>query len=262
MVLVVIAECANHEGAEAWPSVETIAERAGVSLSTVHRCVDRLKELGELEVSYKSARNGCNRYRVRLEALTPSQDATVSDRHSVIDAAGPSQSETETLSRVTPEPSLIVREPSTARAGGGGGLSEESMTAVLATLRRCERFTGNETNIRNQVVLAVESHAAGLAPAERDQLAREAAALAVRWGLKDDWKEDDAGAAFAIACRTVAKRGPDHRDVRERRAKALRDLAGISKLECRDCGTEIPAGKGAFCRSCEDKRFGTEEDAA
>jgi hypothetical protein len=66
MVMVVIAECADHDGANAWPAIETIAKRANVDRSTVHRALKRLSESGELKVEYKAGPHGCNLYEVTL----------------------------------------------------------------------------------------------------------------------------------------------------------------------------------------------------
>lgn len=113
MVLVVIAECANHDGSEAWPAVETIAHRAGISRASVFRQIKALTELGELEVESKGGRSGCNRYRVTVQEASEegSQVETVSDRDSLSSETGPSHSRSETVSRVRPEPSGTTQEP-------------------------------------------------------------------------------------------------------------------------------------------------------
>jgi helix-turn-helix protein len=109
MVLVVIAECANHEGSDAWPAVETIAHRAGISRASVYRQLKTLAELGELEVDSKGGKHGCNRYRVTL--IGGAQDATVSDRDSLTGDTEPSHSGSKTVSPVRPEPSEPSEEP-------------------------------------------------------------------------------------------------------------------------------------------------------
>lgn len=68
LVLLAIADSANDHGAEAWPSLSTIAAKAGVDRRTVSRSLTRLVELGELERLRSggiSARGGVsNSYRV------------------------------------------------------------------------------------------------------------------------------------------------------------------------------------------------------
>ncbi|WP_327009478.1 helix-turn-helix domain-containing protein [Dactylosporangium sp. NBC_01737] len=49
LILVAIAAHSNRDG-DAWPSVATIAEYAGVSARTVQRCLAKLVELGRLVV--------------------------------------------------------------------------------------------------------------------------------------------------------------------------------------------------------------------
>jgi Helix-turn-helix domain len=50
LVLLAIADQANDDGEEAWPSQATIAERCRISTKTVQRSVQRLVEHGELSV--------------------------------------------------------------------------------------------------------------------------------------------------------------------------------------------------------------------
>lgn len=48
LVLLAIADSANDHGREAWPSLATIARKAGIDRRTVSRCLLRLEEAGEL----------------------------------------------------------------------------------------------------------------------------------------------------------------------------------------------------------------------
>lgn len=50
MVLLVIADHANDEGVEAWPSQATIATKASISIRTVQRCVNNLVKAGYLKM--------------------------------------------------------------------------------------------------------------------------------------------------------------------------------------------------------------------
>ena len=63
LVLIVLADHANNDGSNAWPSVSTIARQANCSMSTAHRV------LRELEAGGQIAREGTSqaltvRYRV------------------------------------------------------------------------------------------------------------------------------------------------------------------------------------------------------
>jgi hypothetical protein len=72
LVLIAIANHADARGWNAWPSIEKIAEEAGVHDVTVWRSVKALEELAELAVERRPGRP--NRY--RLPALDPLQSAT------------------------------------------------------------------------------------------------------------------------------------------------------------------------------------------
>jgi len=69
MVLLAIADAADHHGANAWPSQPTLAAMCRISVRTVIRAVAELEQLGELEViqhggpAYREDRRP-NRYRL------------------------------------------------------------------------------------------------------------------------------------------------------------------------------------------------------
>jgi biotin operon repressor len=71
LVLIAIANHADARGWNAWPSIEKIAEEAGIHEVTVWRSVKALEELGELVAQRRPGRP--NRY--RLPALDPLQSA-------------------------------------------------------------------------------------------------------------------------------------------------------------------------------------------
>ena len=73
LVLLAIADCANDRGAEAYPSIATLAAKTGLSERGVRKAIGELEALGELEVQYKSGPHGCNRYRVLMS--DPASDA-------------------------------------------------------------------------------------------------------------------------------------------------------------------------------------------
>lgn len=75
LVLLAIADHANNEGTDAWPSIPTIAEKAKVDRATVHRAIKRLVDLGELEVRSGPGRGHRNAYTVVINK--PSQSATL-----------------------------------------------------------------------------------------------------------------------------------------------------------------------------------------
>ncbi|MGN9917669.1 helix-turn-helix domain-containing protein [Micromonospora palomenae] len=69
-VLLAIAAHTNYQTGEAFPSVATIAEHAGVSPRTVHRVLAKLVQLGRLVVR-KVAGIASNVYRVVVATVTP-----------------------------------------------------------------------------------------------------------------------------------------------------------------------------------------------
>lgn len=71
LVLLAIADAANDDGAQAWPSGETLARKTGVNLRTVQRSMRRLVDLGEVSVKTNAGKNGANVYRVHMTTPTP-----------------------------------------------------------------------------------------------------------------------------------------------------------------------------------------------
>lgn len=58
LVLIAIADEANDEGTNAWPSLDTIAFKAGgIDERTARRCIRNLEELGELRVDLNAGGN-------------------------------------------------------------------------------------------------------------------------------------------------------------------------------------------------------------
>lgn len=86
LVLLAIADNANDQGGNAYPSVETLRVKAKVSERTVQRAVRRLVGLGELRVRPGAGQNGVNVYTV---VMTPRQDDTPSDSHPVTETPVP-----------------------------------------------------------------------------------------------------------------------------------------------------------------------------
>jgi hypothetical protein len=86
LVLLAIADAADTDGANAWPSIDTLADMAGISTRTVRRCIQHLVELGAL--GYEKNAGGPegsrgdrrpNRYTVRMvergDSLTSRSDS-------------------------------------------------------------------------------------------------------------------------------------------------------------------------------------------
>lgn len=56
VLLLAIADCANDEGTDAWPSQDTLAAKARMSVRTVQRSISSLKDAGELRIDRASTR--------------------------------------------------------------------------------------------------------------------------------------------------------------------------------------------------------------
>lgn len=134
LVLLAIADCANDDGAEAYPSMAKLASKTGLHERSIQRALQRLVSIKELVVHPNAGPRGCNRYRVTMTTpgtapppaqrrggtRTPRQPATPAESHLDPGTAPPPprQAATPTPGTAPPEPSfnhpLPVSEPSLA----------------------------------------------------------------------------------------------------------------------------------------------------
>jgi hypothetical protein len=70
LVLLAIADSADHDGSNAWPAVATLCRKTGLSESTVHRCIRSLVKLGELQVDRQQGGPARMRAEARPNAYT------------------------------------------------------------------------------------------------------------------------------------------------------------------------------------------------
>lgn len=123
LVLLAIADAASHDdGSNAYPSVATLAKKAGVAQRTVQRSIRTLCEIGELLMEQNAGRGGANMYQVVMRQVdTPDLESPrpVGTRHRVTtpgresrrgvnDDTSPRPDDTRTVL----EPLLTEREPS------------------------------------------------------------------------------------------------------------------------------------------------------
>jgi len=121
LVLLAIADSADHDGTNAWPSLESLARKARIDRRNVRRCVRRLEELGELRVELKSGGppdrrrdRRTNRYTVVMSnegAPTPSRG--IDEGALVVGRGGAGGDHEGALA--PPDPSFIRPEPSGGR---------------------------------------------------------------------------------------------------------------------------------------------------
>lgn len=124
IVLLVIADHANDDGSNAWPSIATIARKASMSERSVQRHIKSLEQAGVLRVEQQGGGTAKmrsdrrpNRYDVVLDAIHGVTDATSTEVDGVTDetsrgdndASTGCQTEHHGVTRVSPNPSL---EPS------------------------------------------------------------------------------------------------------------------------------------------------------
>lgn len=108
MVLVVIADSCKDDGTGAWPSVNTIAARAGVSESTAHRCLSELVRKRELVIEQNAGPYNANLYSIPIDGMGGVKLTPVSNP-----ASGGVKSSNKGVSAVTPDPSSgSVLDPS------------------------------------------------------------------------------------------------------------------------------------------------------
>lgn len=68
LVLLAIADCANDQGRDAYPSLATIAKKARMNKRTAQRSIRDLQARGELEVWENAGPHGTHRYGVLMAA--------------------------------------------------------------------------------------------------------------------------------------------------------------------------------------------------
>lgn len=128
LVLLAIADNADNATRTGYPSLETIADKAGISVRHVQRCVGALVDLGELEVRRGGGRLQYNVYRIPRYAqpladnvgVGVGQDVQVIDIETVTSESGnldirdhrcpPNQEEPTTGTTPTSTPSRPRRE--------------------------------------------------------------------------------------------------------------------------------------------------------
>lgn len=138
MVLLVIGDCCQDDGTAAWPAIETISARAGISERTAQRAIRELVELGELEVAEKEGpprQTGqrANLYAVRMDRLcgdklTPLSEGEVS---TVTNSGDKSANSGDTA--MTPDPSS---DPSIDPSSSTLTLSRQEIPAKKAVQQK------------------------------------------------------------------------------------------------------------------------------
>jgi hypothetical protein len=82
LIMIGIADFANDSG-EAWPSIDTLAQRAECSRRTVQESIRQLEKDGDLQIRPNAGQNGCHRYRIifrKTEASYATRNLSKTDR--------------------------------------------------------------------------------------------------------------------------------------------------------------------------------------
>lgn len=121
LVLLAVADSANDDGGNAWPSIALLSRKAGVNERTVQRAIRRLVESGALRVKANAGRHGVNVYRVVMKPPAQSHPDNLSPRRSATVTKPPRQNAApaespNTPGTVPPEPSLNRPKSRTANA--------------------------------------------------------------------------------------------------------------------------------------------------
>lgn len=106
LLLLAIADCANDEGRQAYPSMPKLQQKTGLSERSVTNLVAELEKLGELKVSRNAGPRGCNLYTV---VMTPAESAPPQNLHPRKTRQAPPQNLRPTPAKSAPG---TIREPS------------------------------------------------------------------------------------------------------------------------------------------------------
>lgn len=131
LVLLAIADSADHDGTNAWPSVATIARKCQVSERTVQRSIRALVDLGELRVQAQAGGTGKMRDDRRPNLYTVPMDGVTERRPEEPDGVTPSTERGDTqrangATPLSPNPSLDPSEdPSEDTSSPSGDIEDD-----------------------------------------------------------------------------------------------------------------------------------------
>ena len=169
LLLIALASFADDDGANVYPSVETLARMTSTEPRTVWRRLARLRALGVLEVETAGGgRRRSTHYRIRPETLTPASGFEPSETLAPPSGFGP---ETLTLTTRNPDAGVrgIVRDSSTRESSSG-----DARPDIAALRARGWKISHGQALILDEIADRHEgrAYAAGIiaATTERDPL--------------------------------------------------------------------------------------------
>lgn len=108
LLLLAIADFANDDG-EAWPAVETLAEKIRMSERYTHMLIKALVETGELAVDTQAGKHGCNLFLVQgVKPASPVKPIAPGVKPA---SEGGEARFPKGVKPASPEPSLTIIEP-------------------------------------------------------------------------------------------------------------------------------------------------------
>ena len=147
LVLLALADCANDEGRECWPSIATLARKCRVDTRTVQRVIRRLADGGHVEILPSPGGRAANRYAVTMDGYPqPRQSATPGNPPPRQDAIPPlaqvpgqprhSYATRTPLNVLEPKPGTTTRSLRSHPQPGGAALPPTT------TAGRCQQHPG------------------------------------------------------------------------------------------------------------------------
>lgn len=146
LMLLAIADSADHSGGNAYPSRRTLAAKTRLDPSTVRRVIGRLRDGGHLKVQAGGGRANTNMYTVVMADTSPTTESPVDNLVDNLAETGADrprgelpqgrrapQREAERPTKggtVPPNPSTPVLEPSTAVPGAPDRIADSVLTKL------------------------------------------------------------------------------------------------------------------------------------
>lgn len=176
LVLLAIADSAEDDGGQAWPSAAALARKTGMDVRTVQRTIRRLIELGELRVKMNAGKNGSNVYRVVMKTpgtpppprhtatpaeRRPRQSATPAERPSGGGAAPPEPSLTRPTDGLRPsaseaEPRLDVERLCAHLSDRIEGNGSKRPTITVAWRKSARLMLDQDGHTEQQITAAID----------------------------------------------------------------------------------------------------------
>lgn len=226
LVLVVIADAANHEGGHAYPAIDTIARRARVCRRTVFRAIETAQEMGELVVESRAGRNGTNVYSV-APLLTRTGDGEMSPWRDVTGDTG--------VIQVVPSVSPKREEQNRSSSSGNANVPAREDSIAPEVLRYFGLKSGT-ISADDKMVELVEARIA-----ENPELALDDHKRIIDVAFADPWWAEANPTPFVVygkasifaTRRGKANGGPHGLHPADRRDKELAELAERLRAEGR-----------------------------